>query len=350
MDSYDQRREELEAANLPLFHGFHEYLIAKRVGKRVSCDHIDRLEFFANVYLIDYQDQGLAEGFDEVSDFLGSWFIRKATWSDERSLLANVETFQKFYDYLHSVGSLDKERHQELRALIESSKGRWLRYLKRYNDPSIDIDDVWDPEELGEAELGDEAGESEGEVHLVLMLSGKAARHFKVASSKLPKADDFVGEGHWSSCWRCDLVAEHVPSKTRYFMLTNARTLYSIIVPNSDHRIESLVSMFSQILEQEIGKFDGELVWPPGGTFSLVRGQPRSLIGSQNELIRCALDLFAKPDPSLEVLCSELNQTPMFAIEEVIPRTAFEKHLAADPPCFLESGSRIIPFPGASPN
>lgn len=350
MDSYDKRRKELEAANLPLFHGFHQYLIAKRVGKRASCDHIARLEFFANVYLIDYQDLGLAEGFDEVGDYLGSWFVRKAMSSDERSLLANVETFQKFYDYLHSTGSLGKEGYEELKAQIESSKGRWLRYLKRYKDPSIDIDDVWDPEEPGEPGLGDEEEELEGEAHLALMLSGKAAKHFKVASSKLPKADDFDAEGHWSSCWRCDLVAEHVPSRTRYFMLTNARTLYSIIVPNSDHRVESLVSMFSQILNREIGKLDPELGWPRVGTFSLLRGQPRSLIGSQNELIRCALHLFTKPDPSLEVLCSELNQTPMFAIEEVIPRAAFEKYLTADPPRFSESDPTIIPFPGASPN
>jgi hypothetical protein len=348
MDSYEKRRAELESANLPLFHGFHGYLIKKRVGKRVSCNHIDRLEFFANVFLIDYQDQALAEGYDEVSAFLGDWFIRKDMGSDEASLSANIETFQKFYDYLRSIGHLDELRHAELQTLIEDSKGDWLHYLKRYNDPSIELEDVWDFEDSDDLDPADE--ERAGESHFVFMLSGLAAKHFEVRSSDLPKVDHFGDQGHWSSCWRCDAITSHTPSRTTYFLLTNARTLYSLVIPNTDHQIGSLLSMFFHVLQKEIKLLNPSIALPHGCAFSLARGQPRSLIGSQNELIRCTIHLFAKPDPSLEVLCRHLNHIPMTALEEDFPDKAFKKYLAADPPTASESNDAIIPFPQPSPN
>src|SRR5690606_11623423 len=173
MDAYEKRRKELESANQPLFHGFHGFLIEKKVGKKVASEHIDRLEFFANVFLIDYQDESLAEGYDEVSGFLGDWFIRKVMWSDEASLAANIETFRMFYDYLRSSGQIDATRHAELRALIDNSEGDWFRYLRRYNDPSIKPEDVWDPDA---PDSPDE--EAPARSHFVLMLSGLAAKHF----------------------------------------------------------------------------------------------------------------------------------------------------------------------------
>lgn len=83
------------------------------------------------------------------------------------------------------------------------------------------------------------------------------------------------------------------------------------------------------------------------GTFSLVRGQPRSLIGSQNELIRCGLHLFEKPDATLEGICEQLNHTPMSAIEDIFPDDAFLKALVSAPPFPPPSGGtdNIVPFP-----
>jgi hypothetical protein len=120
MDDYDKQRAGLETANLPLLHGFHQYLIDRRTGKRASCGHIDRLAFFANVYLLDYHEKSLADGYDEVSDYLGHWFIRKAMWSDVGALDENIETFRKFYAYLRSAGHIDEARFKELVETIKT--------------------------------------------------------------------------------------------------------------------------------------------------------------------------------------------------------------------------------------
>src|SRR5690606_5086987 len=157
-------------------------------------------------------------------------------------------------------------------------------------------------------------------------------------------------QGHWSNCWRCDVIAEHAASKTVYFLLTNARTLFSLVVPVADQKIESLVSVLSQLLAREVARIKPEIKLPTTGTFGLVRGQPRSLIGSQNELTRFALELFHSPDPSLDRLCRKLNRIPMTAIEEVFPEDAFKKCLAADPPSAAAPGNSAIPLPRLSAN
>ncbi len=356
MDDYDKHRAELETANLPLLHGFHQYLIDRRTGKRASCGHIDRLAFFANVYLLDYHEKTLADGYDEVSDYLGHWFIRKAMWSDVGALDENIETFRKFYAYLRSAGHIDEARFKELVETIEKGSPMWRRHARRYDDPEIDLEDVWDygeDEELPPASSGlpvTAAAVPGAPSHLVLMLSGLAAKHFKIALPGLPKTDDLAAAGHWSACWRCDLLGSDTDSGTYYFILTNARTLYSLIVPVTDRKIESLVAFFVEILDHQY-RLAGITPPPsPGATFRLVKGLPRSLIGSQNELIRCALHLFNRPDPSLDGLCHALNRTPMFAIPEVIPADAFAKAIASDPPFQAKTGTNILPFPGPSQN
>ncbi|MGD7651926.1 MAG: hypothetical protein ACQCXQ_01840, partial [Verrucomicrobiales bacterium] len=352
MDSYEKRRQEIEAANQPLLAGFHDHLIKVKTGKKKAANHFDSLAFFANEYLLNYQDQPLEEGYDDISTFLDDWFIRKCMWSDEASLDKYIETFRKFYEFLHLDGRIDKARLQELLQLIDESKDIWFRHLRRYNDPSIDIEDVWDYGESDEPGESDESGGTEplGSRHFVIMLSGRAAKHFKVRTQALPKTDQLDGESHWMDCWRCELVAEHRPSKTVYFLLTNARTLFSVVIPNSDRRIESVVSVLSQLLAKEVTRLRPEILLPEGGTFRIVRGQPRSLIGSQNELLRCTLNLFDEPNPSLENIRRELNRVPMFSLKEVFPEDSFKKYLTEDPPSVPSPTAKIIPFPPPSVN
>ncbi|MFC7337848.1 hypothetical protein ACFQY0_11720 [Haloferula chungangensis] len=346
MDSYEKRRKELEAANRPLLHAFHEHLFKKRVGKKKSADHVDNLAFFANEYLLNYEELPLAENYDGINFFLGDWFIRKCAWANEASLAEYIDTFRKFYDFLHLDGRIDQARHQELHQLIDDSKATWLRHLRRYNDPSIDIEDVWDDGEFDEPE----ETEPRGARHFVIMLSGRAAKHFKVRTQTLPKTDELDEESHWMDCWRCELIAEHRPSKTVYFLLTNAETLFSMVIPNSDRRIESLVSYLSQLLAREVARLRPDIQLQEGGTFRIVRGQPRSLIGSQNELLRFTLDLFNTPNPSLETIHKKLNHLPMLTLESIFPDDAFKKQLEAEPPTAPSPSMKIIPFPPPAAN
>lgn len=267
-------------------------------------------------------------------------------WSDETSLSENIDTFRRFYDFLHLDGRIDRARQQELQQQIDDSKAIWLRHLRRYNDSSIELEDVWD---YGESDEPEEAAQPDSR-HFVIMLSGRAAKHFKIRTQTLPKTDQLDGESHWLNCWRCELIAEHRPSKTIYFLLTNARTLFSLVIPNSDRRIESAVSILSQLLAREVAQRRPDIRLPEGGTFSIVRGQPRSLIGSQNELLRCTLNLFDAPTPSLEIICQKLNRVPMLTLKDCFPEDSFKNQLESDPPSAPSPSAKILPFPPPSSN
>lgn len=353
MSSYEKRRADLETANLPLLHGFHQFLIDRRTGKRASCDHVDRIGFFASVFLLDYQDKSLAEGYDEIDAYLGDWFIRKTMFSDFGTFEANIASFRKFYEYLLSAGHLDQAGYQELLTLIETSAPVWLRHLERYNNPDIDLEDVWDyGDDDSDSQLGP-SGQSPAlpaEVpapagDFIMMLSGLAAKHFGITTRELPKTDDFAGEGHWSAFWRCDLIGSNDAEGIYYFLLTNARTLYSLVVPDRSRRLESLMADFTRILDHQFALAGLATAFQAGGTFRLVRGQPRSLIGSQNELIRCAIDLFERPGPSLDALCKDLNRVPMLKLPEIFPEDAFKELIVSDPPAAALSSGKVLAFP-----
>jgi hypothetical protein len=186
--------------------------------------------------------------------------------------------------------------------------------------------------------------------HLVLMLSGLAAKHFKIALPKLAKVDDLAASSHWSECWRCDLLGSNKDTGTFYFIVTNARTLYSLVVPVNEPRINCLVASFVSLLHHQYRLAGLDTPTSKGGTFQLVKGQPRSLIGSQNELIRSALHLLKRPDIPFDRHCRDLNLTPMLAIPECFPHDAFAKAIASDPPFQRASHPNLVPFPGTPEN
>lgn len=340
-DSYEKRRAAMEKANEPVLRGFHEYLINRRTGKKASLDHLNRISFFADPFLMEYRGTTLVDGFDDAVSFLGDFFIRKAMWSDEKSMRENVDSFGKFYDFLLSTGRIDGEKYRELMKELERQTPRLVRLVNRYNNPRIELEDVWDFTDDEDAAGSPEAEEG---AHFVIMLSGRAAKYFGEGMAKLPKVDQLEEEGHWTSCWRCESIAPAEGGRMHYFLLTNARSLYSVVVPCIDGRIESMVSTFSQVMEFRCQAMGVPSLASGGATFSLVRGQPRSLIGSQKELVRFAYHLMSDGDFNFERIHGRLNRMPMSAIREVFPDDAFQQRMLADPP------GKIVPFPGPDPN
>lgn len=184
------------------------------------------------------------------------------------------------------------------------------------------------------------------EHHLVIMLSGKAAKHLKLKPSAIPQTEDLEAEAHWLSCWRCEHLAIQEGSGIHFFIFTNARTLYSLIIPNKGGNPELLVNEFARILFMQLAASDIAVPANPIGTYIFVRGRAPSLIGSQTELIRCVLDELHRPDATLDSASKALNGTPMMAISEIFPEEAFRKALAVDPPFPPPSGpaDNIVPF------
>lgn len=87
--------------------------------------------------------QHASEGVDEVGMFLGYWFIRKAMWANVTSVKANATSLKKFYDFMLERGEVDPEALKVMKQRIKEELPEWIATLKRYDDPSVDTEDVW---------------------------------------------------------------------------------------------------------------------------------------------------------------------------------------------------------------
>lgn len=319
---------EIQQRNRATLDAFGAFLSAQGVRRETIDLHLRNLEFYASAFLLGYHQVALDEGHEWVGTFLGHWFICKAMWSDEASLRENIHGFRRFYEFLVATGRLPQARGRQLLQQLEQDGPLWIRRVQLYNDPEADLDTIWD-DPVDSPAPSPQPAQTPG---LVIQLSGAAAKYFKVQPKTLPKVDDLSAGYPWPVTWRCDMIAATEDERVHYLLLTNVETLYSVILPDRDRRSETMAARLVTLLEhlcQQRG-----LEWPTPGdrTFRLVRGQPRSLIGSQNQLKNSALHLLTKSTAGqLEELCHQLNDTPMLTLPEIMPAEALRARLEREP-------------------
>jgi site-specific recombinase XerD len=150
MKTYDEVVKSIHKRNENLIYNFGGWLKRSGLGEKTIDKHVDNLSFFLNEYLV-YQDISdneneitlcnAEDGIDFIDDFLGYWFIRKAMWSDERSIKSNIASFKKFYTFMESLNLISKEELRDLNEEIKGRKKKWIDEVNRFNDPD---DDFWD--------------------------------------------------------------------------------------------------------------------------------------------------------------------------------------------------------------
>ena len=87
--------------------------------------------------------EATAEGVGRLDYFLGYWFIRKAMWASESSIRENATSLKKFYTYLAEIGRVSAEDLAELREDIKAGLPEWSATVRRYDDPDVDAEEVW---------------------------------------------------------------------------------------------------------------------------------------------------------------------------------------------------------------
>jgi len=143
-DNFDDPAEFYEAAqkvNNTLISEFENLLVSEQNIRRKSAQkHASNIEFFANEYLAGYEGVCLWQGYDDVSGFLGHWFIRKAMWANVVIMKENVISFQLFYDFLAHIGRIKNQQRKELEERINTDYPTWLERMARYDDPDFEGD------------------------------------------------------------------------------------------------------------------------------------------------------------------------------------------------------------------
>lgn len=143
MEEFDKKLRSIENENKIILERFEINLKDKKLSKSTVDKHVGNIDFFINDYLLRYEPIPAKEGSDEVGFFLGDWFIRKAMWASVTSIKENITSMKKFYQFMYESGEIDKDDLFELLEEIKNCKDEWLENIKMYDNPNIDINDIW---------------------------------------------------------------------------------------------------------------------------------------------------------------------------------------------------------------
>jgi len=62
----------------------------------------------------------------EIGNFLGDFFIRKASWANEYTIKENITSIKKFYTFLNESGQVSNTELLEMNEIIKLEKSNWI--------------------------------------------------------------------------------------------------------------------------------------------------------------------------------------------------------------------------------
>jgi len=143
-DEYEKECKKIRESNEKLLDQFQEWLAKKELNQTTINKHLENTDFYINDYLLCDDAYEPEEGVLDIDMFLGYWFIRKAIWASESSIISNASSLKKFYTFMCEIGRVNEEDVEELKKIIKENMTKWINRLRRYDDPNIiDMEDVW---------------------------------------------------------------------------------------------------------------------------------------------------------------------------------------------------------------
>ena len=64
-------------------------------------------------------------------------------WSNKTTVKANSTSLKKFYGFMAERGLIKPEELASLKQQIKDELQDWLGAVERYNNPDVDLEDVW---------------------------------------------------------------------------------------------------------------------------------------------------------------------------------------------------------------
>lgn len=140
---YDKRCQQMREENAALIGEFSHWLKKAGLGAATIRGHRFNLDFYLNHFLLYADLLTPADGVRHVDEFLGDWFIRKAMWSNKKTVKANATSLKKFYGFMEERGLIKPEEFVSLKQQIKDELPDWLDAVERYNTPAVDLEDDW---------------------------------------------------------------------------------------------------------------------------------------------------------------------------------------------------------------
>ena len=150
--SYEEILRQIKRRNDNLIYNFVGRLRRSGISEKTIKKHEENIDFFLNEFVryMEVPEGKLVrlchaeDGIEFVDEFLGDFFIRKAMWSDESSIKSNIASIKKFYQFLKTLSLISNEEYKKLNDTIRNNKETWIKTVNRYNDPSVDFEEIWD--------------------------------------------------------------------------------------------------------------------------------------------------------------------------------------------------------------
>jgi hypothetical protein len=142
-EEYERKCNLIREENEALLGDFESWLLSKGLSAATVKKHRENIDFYINEFLLYENPKCAFEGIDEIGMFLGYWFIRKAMWANESNIKSNATSLKKFYDFMMERDEVDPEAVKDMKERIKEDLPEWVATMKRYDDPSLDAEDVW---------------------------------------------------------------------------------------------------------------------------------------------------------------------------------------------------------------
>ena len=136
-------KEELcEETNNILIQAFKESMVQQNLGTATVRNHYQNVRLFVNDYLL-FEEIAPEDGYDEISEFLGDWAIRKNVIISEYALRQYASSLKKFYQFLCGKGRIDKKVLQSVNQTIKDEMPEWVENLREFEE-EMELYDEYD--------------------------------------------------------------------------------------------------------------------------------------------------------------------------------------------------------------
>jgi site-specific recombinase XerD len=127
--TYEQRVQAIQLANLPILDGFEHALRQSGLSEQTIRDHVDNMRFFSRYLLLyAYSLRRLDEATEgNVYNFLEDWFPRKALWASVSSMKLYLASFKKFFKWMGESGLVAPEIVEDVLSTLKDSRDLFLR-------------------------------------------------------------------------------------------------------------------------------------------------------------------------------------------------------------------------------
>lgn len=145
-EDIDAEIKKIRSDNKGLLNEFADWLSGRGLAEATIKRHLSNIDFYINEFLVYssplYPEAGM-DG-ENVSLFLGFWFIRKASWASSSTLKSNAASLKHFGEFLYQRNMIEQEERDSIINTIRDEMPSWQATLARYDDPDItDMEDIF---------------------------------------------------------------------------------------------------------------------------------------------------------------------------------------------------------------